>query len=112
MQRAQGASLSQSLTSAVTRSAAPTFIYVLLSAVLAWLVYQRETSDGKRGVGWAVFVFLLGIPGVIGYLFHRDSSARIPCAQCQKPVLRNRADCSSCGEPFARPSRLGTEIFA
>ncbi len=112
IQRVKGESVSQSLATAVARSAAPALMHLVLSAVLAWLVYRREKSVGQQGVGWAVFVFLLGIPGVIGYLFHRERPARIPCEQCQKPVLRSRGECSSCGEPFPQPRRLGTEVFA
>ncbi len=105
-------SLSESLGNAVKQFAIPALFFLILSTCFAWFVYQREKRDGHRGIGWAVFVFLFGVFGMVGYLFHRVQAARVACDQCQTPVRRNRADCSFCGASFATPRRLGTEIFA
>jgi hypothetical protein len=87
----------ESFGAAVIRSAAeywPSLLYVhILSAILAGLCYRRqvlnEASRAERVV-WPLFVFLLGLPGWIGY-------------RCTFP---------SRAAEFPTPELRGTEVFA
>jgi hypothetical protein len=65
----------------------------ILSAILAWLCYRRQKiNDASRTerVVWPLFVFLLGLPGWIGYRY----TVTLRVAESPAPALR------------------GTEVFA
>jgi hypothetical protein len=51
----------------------PSLVFVhALSATLAWLCYRRQKMNGasrSEQVVWSIFVFLLGLPGWIGYRY-------------------------------------------
>ncbi|HET6882419.1 MAG TPA: hypothetical protein VFI31_19795 [Pirellulales bacterium] len=85
----------------------------LVSAVLAWLAYRRQVRYALSGAGaWAVFVFLLGVPGWLAYRWHRRWPLVDSCGECHRPAPRDREACAACGQLFAPPPLLGTEIFA
>jgi hypothetical protein len=101
---------------AVARSLAVTWPALLvLNAVgagLAWLVYRRHRRLGQPWAGaWAVFVFLFGVPGLLGYLFHRSWPVRVACPRCAEVVPRDREVCLACGQQFPEPPRKGTEVL-
>jgi len=84
-----------------------------VAALLAWIAYRRHRRYGlPRAWVWVVFVAVLGLPGMLAYLFHRTWPPIVPCPACEKPAARNRPDCSSCGEQFPSPTRKGIEVFA
>lgn len=86
-------------------------VYVL-SAVLAWLTYRRQVRYALPAAGlWAVFVFLLGVPGWLAYRWHRDWPLLKECGECHRAAPRDREACAACGQLFAAPPLLGTEIF-
>ena len=91
----------------------PTLLVVLLLAAgLAWLCYRRQRRYGLGWTGaWVVFVFLLGVPGMIGYLFHRRWPVLESCPACGRRVPRDREACCWCGAEFPLPEQLGTEVF-
>jgi hypothetical protein len=72
----------------------PSLLFVhVLSAILAWLCYRRQKmNDASRTerVVWPLFVFLLGLPGWIGYRY----TVTLRVAESPAPALR------------------GTEVFA
>lgn len=92
----------------------PTLLVVyVLSAVLAWLAYRRQRRFGLPGAGaWAVFVWLLGLPGWLAYRWHRRWPVLAPCAECHHPVPRDREACVACGHSFAPAPPNGAEVFA
>jgi hypothetical protein len=83
------------------------------SAVLAWLAYRRQARFALPGAGvWAAFVFLFGLPGWLAYRWHRRWPVLETCGECRRPAPRDRESCASCGQAFAPPPLVGTEVFA
>ena len=89
------------------------WLLTLFSSVAACITYYRQKQYALPWAwGWAVFVFLAGLPGLGGYWFHRRWAVRLPCPACGKKTPRDRERCACCGAEFSRPERKGTEIFA
>jgi hypothetical protein len=85
----------------------------LLSAALAWLCYCRQRRYALPGTAvWVAFVFLAGVPGLLGYLFHRRWPVLEPCPACAKTAPRDREACAHCRSEFPRPAPRGIEVFA
>jgi hypothetical protein len=84
-----------------------------LSALLAWLTYRRQVRYALPGAGaWAVFVFLLGVPGWLAYRWHRTWPVLEECGECRRRVSHDRETCSACGRLFGPAPLMGTEVFA
>ena len=65
-----------------------------LSVVAAILCYRRQRKYGLEWTWvWVGFVFLLGVPGFLGYLAHRRWPARLPCPNCNNLAPRDREAC-------------------
>ena len=62
--------------------------------------------------GWTLFVFLLGVAGLLTLLCVQEWPAREACSHCKKLRAVDRELCEHCQSPFAPPERNGTEIFA
>jgi hypothetical protein len=85
----------------------------VLAAALAYLSLRRQRRFAQPyGAVWAVFVFLLGPAGFLGYLGHRVWPPCEPCPACHQTVPRDRESCAACGRKFPEPERRGTEVFA
>ena len=101
--------LAQSITNGWTAMLA---VYVL-SLGLAVLAYRRQARFALPGpVAWALFVFLFGLPGWMAYRWHRHWPVLEACSECRQPAPRDRETCAACGQLFAPPPLVGTEIFA
>ncbi|MGO9110871.1 MAG: hypothetical protein ACLP9L_16745 [Thermoguttaceae bacterium] len=88
-------------------------VVTLLSAALAWYCWRRHGRYGQRfSVVWFVFVFLAGLPGLVGYLFHRCWPVLEKCPACGHVVPRDRETCAKCGAAFPPPALKGCEVFA
>lgn len=88
-------------------------LLLLLSGALAWLAYRRQIRYSLPGAGaWAVFVFLLGVPGWLAYRWHRRWPVLAECGECHCPAPRDRETCAACGHLFAALPLMGTEVFA
>lgn len=84
----------------------------LLGVALAWVCYRRQRQCGQGWTwAWVGFVFLFGLPGLIGYLFHRGWPARQPCPSCSQPAPRDRESCFECWEEFPQPAPKGIEVL-
>jgi hypothetical protein len=81
--------------------------------VSVWLYWRHALRFGNRlSAAWMAVIFLLGIPGYIGYRLHRHWPMRMLCASCGASVPRSRLACLSCGTEFPLPKPNGLEIFA
>jgi hypothetical protein len=84
-----------------------------LSTILAILCFRRHLRYSDRNaVAWALFVFVLGIPGFIGYLLHRRWPIVVRCQHCGVETPRDRDTCLTCSTPFPPPAMKGIEVFA
>lgn len=88
-------------------------VAVLASVAMAWYAWRRLNRFGMPYPRtWTVFVFLLGLPGLCGLLFHRRWPVREPCPNCGQLSPRDRDACFSCGGSFPAPASKGIEVFA
>ena len=84
----------------------------LISAGIAWWLARRHNASIVAGLGWTLFVFLLGIAGLLTLLCVQEWPAREPCPNCKKLRAVDRELCEHCQSPFSPPAKNGTEIFA
>jgi hypothetical protein len=85
----------------------------LLGVAVAWFCNRRQRAHGAPWTGvWLVFVFLMGVPGLVAYLTYRSWAARLACPSCGEPAPRDRPTCLACGNHFPDPATKGIEVFA
>ncbi len=92
----------------------PMFLVVtLLAAALAFYCFRRHRRYYQPYSGlWFAFVLLLGLPGLVGYLFHRHWPVLEKCPLCGHAVPRDRETCAACARAFPPPAPRGCEVFA
>lgn len=92
----------------------PALVSAFVASCLAvWLCFRRQQRFGiERGSWWLLFVALFGLPGLLGYIWSRRWPPLVACAECGRPASQDRPSCHQCGEEFAHPPLLGTEVFA
>ena len=101
------------LGKAIATAGWPFAIMGAVSAVLSFLCFRRQRKFGLPWTwAWVAFVFLLGLPGYVGYLVHRKWPVRLPCPHCGRRVPRDRMACFACGSEFPSPVLKGIEVFA
>jgi hypothetical protein len=85
----------------------------LLGALLSGLVWRRQQRYGLPWTKtWMVFVFLGGLPSLVGYFAHRRWPAVEKCPACGRAVPHDRDACIGCGGEFPEPAPKGTEVLA
>jgi len=88
------------------------FALAIISAGVAWVLARRHNASIMAGIGWTLFVFLLGVAGLLTLLCAQEWAAREPCPNCKKLRAVDRELCEHCQAPFPPPEKNGTEIFA
>jgi hypothetical protein len=79
----------------------------------AWAAYRRQKRYAlPHAMGWAVFVFVMGLPGWVAYRFHRLWPIMDDCPSCKQLSPRDREVCTECGATFPPPPLKGIEVFA
>jgi hypothetical protein len=76
-----------------------------------WLGWRYRFSFAAQA-GWAVFLLLFGVPGLLVFLSVQEWPAREVCLNCKKLRVVDRAQCEHCEADFAPPEKTGTEVFA
>ena len=76
-----------------------------------WLGRRYQFSIAAHA-GWAVFLLLFGVPGLLAFLSVQEWPAREPCPNCKRLRLVDRPQCDRCGADLAPPEKTGTEVFA
>lgn len=88
-------------------------LVIVLAAIAAGWCYRRHRRYGQSAAAaWLVFVFLLGLPGLLAYLVHRHWPVLEACPACRQAVPRDRDACLACGQTVPPPPVVGTEVFA
>jgi len=92
----------------------PALLAVLgIGVVSAIAAYRRQRAYGLGNAwAWAVFAFILGVPGYIAYRFHRTWPVLAACPSCGELSPRNREACTECGAAFPPPALKGLEVYA
>jgi len=85
---------------------------VLVCVPIGWWLGRRYRFTLGAQAGWAVFHLLFGLPGLLAFLCVQEWPARVPCPNCQRLRLVDRAQCEHCATDFAPPEKTGTEVFA
>jgi hypothetical protein len=104
-------------SSALRRSFSESYLSMMItltfSALLSYFCYRRQRRYALPWTWvWVGFVFLCGVPGFLGYRFHRRWAVLDDCPRCTKNVPRDREACANCGASFPLPERKGIEVFA
>ena len=76
-----------------------------------WWLARRYAFSTRASLGWAVFIFLLGIAGLLTFLCLQEWPSREVCPNCRKRRVVDSELCEHCAAPFAPPAPNGTEIF-
>jgi hypothetical protein len=87
------------------------FAFAVTCAVIGCLLARRYNFSITAIAGWTLFIFLLGIAGLLGLLCVEEWPARESCPKCKKLRAVDREYCEHCGSPFSPPEKNGTEIF-
>jgi hypothetical protein len=93
----------------------PLAVIALVALALAAACYRRQTryqASPIERIVWPLFVFLLGVPGWIGYRYCRRWPELEPCPACHQPAPRAGEVCAACRHEFPLPAPQGAEIFA
>lgn len=88
-----------------------THLFPVLPAAYAW---RRGGQYGESLVTrkvWTAFVYLTGIPGLVGYLLHRSWPVSEVCSSCGASTPVSLETCSACGKQADALELTGTEIF-
>ena len=88
-------------------------LLVVVSTVFAYACLRRQRNYHFGAAwGWALFVFLLGIPGYLAYRYHRTWPTVDRCPHCDTQTTIRGGQCARCHEPFPLPEPTGVEILA
>jgi hypothetical protein len=92
----------------------PLYLSGGILGLVSVVLYRRHAvrTGNSPSITWMTFVFLFGIPGFLGYLWHRRWPVRLACPACRSDAPRDRDNCARCGTLFPAPAANGLEIFA
>ena len=104
-------------TAAVSEALAMFWLMLVITAIFGHVsaaLYRRQAIRyGERPtVAWMAFVFLAGVPGLLGYWLYRRRPQLVVCPRCRANVPVCREQCLSCGKEFPLPASNGLEVFA
>lgn len=109
----QSDTFAAALSSAIAQTWPTIVVVVALSLALAVAAYRRQRRYALPYAAlWAVFVFLMGVPGYLAYRLHRAWPVLEDCPRCGELAPRDRDRCSDCGATFPPPPLKGLEVFA
>lgn len=86
-------------------------LFPILGAVHVWRRSGRYGDSPFDRKMWTAFVYLTGVPGLVGYLLHRHWPVSEPCSSCGRLTPVSRDACVDCGRERGGPELTGVEIF-
>jgi hypothetical protein len=84
------------------------FVFAISGGLLA-RCYHFPT---RARIGWFLFIFLVGIGGLLALICVEDWPKREACPHRKKLRTVENETCEHCRSPFLSPEKNGTEIFA
>jgi hypothetical protein len=88
--------------------------YHLYTLLWAWITWKREekyaSTPGQKKM-WVIFVYLFGLPGLLGYLAHRKWPHLDKCSSCATTTPVDHSVCRNCGSEWLPPVKKGTEVY-
>jgi hypothetical protein len=88
------------------------FAMAFVFAISGGLLARRYHFPTRACVGWFLFIFVLGIGGLLALWCVEDWPKREVCPHCKKLRTVENETCEHCRSPFLSPEKNGTEIFA
>ncbi len=86
-------------------------MFALLQIAISLWWGRRYQFSGRQQLGWAFFLLLTGLPGLLAFFSARDWPVRVSCAACKKPRSVEQEHCEHCQALFPLPEKNGVEIF-
>lgn len=87
------------------------YTLALVCSVIGWTLARRYNFSTRASIGWTLFIFLLGIAGLLTFMCVQEWPVREICTNCKKFRAVDRESCEHCEAPFSPPEKNGTEIF-
>jgi hypothetical protein len=87
------------------------YTLALVCSVIGWTLARRYNFSTTASIGWTLFIFLLGIAGLLTFMCVQEWPVREICTNCKKFRAVDRESCEHCEAPFSPPEKNGTEIF-
>lgn len=86
-------------------------LFPILGAVYVWRRSGRYGDSRFDRKMWTAFVYLTGVPGLVGYLLHRHWPVSEACVSCGGKTPVSEEHCPDCGRDRGAPELTGLEIF-
>jgi len=77
----------------------PIALLVLHIALLVWVARDAKARGMDSAVLWMILVMMIGLIGLVIYLFSRPQGNLMQCASCGNKRLEASATCPHCGNP-------------
>lgn len=74
-------------------------LIVLHIALLIWVARDSKSRGMDNSVMWMILVILLGVIGLIIYIFSRPQGDLVQCPNCKNNRMQASAKCPHCGNP-------------
>jgi hypothetical protein len=87
-------------------------LFPVIWGAAAWGWARRYGLSANQRKAWAAFVYLFGLPGLVGFFAHRKWPHREACPSCGKKAPVDHDSCVNCGLEFPPPAAKGIEVFA
>lgn len=89
-----------------------TLIKAFACALVTFLFLGRWSVDRNARLGWSVFAFAGGIPGMLAVFVLMPVEKRVACPACGASRLPSAPVCPGCAAAWPKPESRDTDLFA